>query len=90
MFLSSYYNELNSNESIKTFGPAASTWVNLSNPSLNNNQTKENKTLVIKQDLAKNFHDLIGFIKINVIDSFEKQIYFNHIETAFESMSKFQ
>jgi hypothetical protein len=90
MFLSSYYTNLNSNESIKAIGPASSKSVNLSGSSLVDNEPKDNTIYAIKQDMATNFHDLIQFIKINVIDSFEKQIYFSHIETAYELLSKFQ
>jgi ankyrin repeat protein len=42
----------------------------------------------LKKAFAYNFNQLITFIKNNVIDSFERNIYYEHIEMAFELLVK--
>lgn len=41
----------------------------------------------LKKDLAKNLHDLIEFIRCEIDDKTERQIYFENIQTAFEYLS---
>ena len=42
----------------------------------------------LKRDLAANFHNLILFIKNDKVQSpLEKQVYFDHIQLALESLS---
>jgi ankyrin repeat protein len=42
----------------------------------------------MKKEFAYNFNELIAFTKNNVIDSFERNIYYEHIEMAFELLVK--
>ena len=46
-----------------------------------------NDNFNLKKEFARNLHDLIEFIRVEIDDTSEKQIYFEYIQIAFEYLS---
>ncbi len=40
-----------------------------------------------KKDMTKNLHELVKFIRSEIDDQFEKQLYFEKIKTVFDYLS---